>query len=227
MTISTKLKGRIKNGLVTIVVGLFIFIPMHVHALPLSFNNITNNNPGDAAIGESQLFVDVTPYGTNQVLFTFGNTGPYASSICDVYFDDGTLLEMASLIDADDGVGGDSNVDFTQSASPPDLPGGNNVTPPFITTAGFLADSDPEVQPNGVNPGESLGIIFNLQTGGTFSDVLAELGSGDLRIGIHVQGYASGGSESFVNSIPDATTLFLLGSACLIGFAGLRRKYRK
>jgi hypothetical protein len=34
------------------------------------------------------------------------NSGPLASSITDVYFDDGALLRIAGLIDADDGVGG-------------------------------------------------------------------------------------------------------------------------
>ena len=57
---------------------------------------------------------------------------------------------------------------------------------PFVTTLGFSADSDPPVQSLGVNPGESLGIIFDLQPGGTFADVVGELASGALRIGIHV-----------------------------------------
>ena len=212
-----------RNGLVAIALSLFI--PLPAHALLLGFDSITNNNLADASIGETQLFVNVTGAGDHQVLFQFGNTGSFASSICDVYFDDGSLLSMAGIAWIDNSSNG---VSFSQDARPGNLPGGNNASPPFVTTAGFSADSDPEVQPNGVNPGESLGIIFDLEDDQTFSNVLAELASGDLRIGIHVQGFDSGGSESFVNSIPDPATVFLLGSACLMGgLAGFRRKFRK
>lgn len=166
-----------------------------------TFVNITNNDVMDAAIGEAQLSVDVEAEGLAQVRFTFHNTGTDAASVTDVYFDDGTLLGIAQIIDSDDGTGGDAGVDFSPGASPPNLPGGETLTPPFQVTAGFLADSDPAVQANGVNPGETLVIIFDLQSGSTFADVLADLNSGALRIGIHVQGYASGGSESYVNGL--------------------------
>ncbi|MCH7702620.1 MAG: hypothetical protein IID37_13130 [Planctomycetes bacterium] len=183
--------------------------------LTFGFDNITNNDAGDAVIGEAQLFVTVSDFGAGQVLFSFTNIGPDASSITDVYFDDGTLLGIAFLIDADDN-GGDLGVDFTQDGSPPDLPGGNNLLPPFEVTAGFLADADSPPSSNGVNPGESLGIVFDLMGGGTLADVISELNSAELRIGIHVQGFAGGGSESFVNPpvpipAPGAVALAALG----------------
>jgi len=208
------------------------------NALTLSFGNISANNVGDAAIGEAQLSVDVTDFGGGQVLFTFNNAGPEASSIADVYFDDGTLLGIAALIDADEG-GGDAGVDFSQLATPGNLPAANNASPPFETTAGFSADADPPVQPKGVNPGESLGVIFDLLAGVSFADTLAALdqggGVGGLRIGIHVQGFASGGSESFVNNppdggeeppsaVPEPGVLSLVGFS-LLGMLAVRRRY--
>jgi hypothetical protein len=212
MTMGRKIWVVFIGGLV------WLMFALSAQALTLGFSNITNNNPVDAAIGEAQLFVDVTDPGTGQVLFTFRNIGTGASSICDVYFDDGTLLGIASIT-------GSLGVSFSQGASPPNLPGGNNISPAFQTTAGFLADSNSPVQPNGVNPGEWLGILFNLQNGQGFSGVLNELSSGELRIGIHVQGFASGGSESFVN-VPEPSTLLLLGAGLLgLGLLG-RKKFK-
>jgi hypothetical protein len=180
-----------------------------------NFYNITGNSPVDAAAGEMQLSVTISDYGPGQVLFTFHNSGPSAMSITDVYFDDGSLLALADLIDADQN-GGDAGVDFTQDASPADLPGGGQK---FNTTAGFSADSDsPMTQQSGVNPGETLGVIFDLQAGLNYSDVISALAlgyeEGGLVIGIHVQGFDGGGSESFTTMIP-------LPTPALLGLAGL------
>jgi hypothetical protein len=166
----------------------------------VTFEGCTNTSTTNTGIGVAQLSVEVTDVGVgaNQAKFIFRNSGPLASSITDVYFDDGTLLGIASITNG-------AGVNFSQGASPPNLPGGNNCTPanPFVTTAGFTADSNPPTQPNGVNPGESLVIVFNLISGQTFADTQAALVDGRLRIGIHVQGFAGGGSESFVNDSED------------------------
>lgn len=177
------------------------------------FANITANNVADAAAGEAQLSVMVSDVGGGQVSFLFSNSGPAPMSITDVYFDDGSLLGIASITNG-------PGVDFSQGAAPPNLPGGNSISPPFITSAGFSADSNPPAQPNGVNPGEFLIITFDLIGGKTFADVIHELStSNELRIGIHVQGFAGGGSESFVTPAP--------GALGLLGFAGVLAARRR
>jgi hypothetical protein len=222
-----------KTMLVLIMLAFSLFCGT-AKALPTyGFTHITESGDGpaqlaDGAIGEAQMFVELIGLpdtGTGiQVQFLFTNTGPQASSITDVYFDgDGTLLNIASIDNTSIGVS------FSQLASPPSLPGGNNVSPSFLTTPGFSADSDSPTQPNGVNPGEYLGITFDLKTGGDFDDILGEIDSGELRIGIHVQGYASGGSESFINNgrtcevpAPGALLLGCIGSG-VVTFLRRRR----
>ena len=187
-------------------------------SIELGFYGITNNIPADVAIAEAQMSVEVSEVSGNasQVLFTFRNTGTEASSITDIYFDDGALLGIAS-IDNGDGVA----VSFSQDANPGDLPGGGKD---FNTTAGFSADSDPAVQPNGVNPGESVGILFNLIDGQSYDDVLSNLSNEDLRIGIHVQGFADDGSESLVNNdvVPEPSTILIWSILGGLGFAVTR-----
>ena len=186
------------------------------------FARISNNGAVDVG---PQLLVDVISNdayaAANQVLFKFRNEGPVASSICDVYFDDGTLLGMAGVIDS-------SGTSFSQGARPRDFPGGAALSPAFETTADFSADSDSPPQPNGVNPGEWVGIIFNLKPGKTFASVIEAIGLGlsnpwdenSLRIGIHVQGLPDNDeSDLFLHApVPTAVLLGLLG----LGAAGLK-----
>ena len=112
----------------------------------------------------------------------------------------------------------------------------------FEATAGFTADSDAPVSQNGVDSSsEWLKVIFNLIGGQTYADTVAALMGGvDLRIGIHVQAFGDGGSESFVNGpcvsdcgppepdeeeqTPEPALLALLGSGLVLSARRLRRR---
>lgn len=174
----------------------------------IGFEGVTNNDAGNTMIGESQLLMDVTDAGLGLVQFTLLNTGPEACVIGQIYFD-------GDLLDAIDSIQNNLDVMFSPGGSPANLRGGEAIS--FL--ADFMASADPPPSMNGVGPGESVGITVSYV--GVFDDVLAALASGDLRVGLHVIGYADGGSESFVNIVPAPGVLSAL---MLAGLAGTRRR---
>ncbi|WP_101760591.1 hypothetical protein [Oceanicoccus sp. KOV_DT_Chl] len=186
-----------------------------------NFTCITGNNVGDCTIGETQLVVDVTDAGVvagvQKVDFTFTNAGAAQSTISEIYFDDGTLLGIFAINST-------AGVEFSEGATPPNLPGGLDPTVSFV--ADFAADADNPAPKKGVNAGgvDQVTITFDLINGKTYADTIDAMGT-DLRIGLHVINFASGGSESFVApaEVPVPAAAWLFGSA-LISLLGFKRK---
>ena len=196
---------------------------------------IVENNSGIAATLRDQLSLDITKYG-DMVDFTFSNDGDEACSFTGIFFEDGSLLALATVIYKDSEADDEdfSGLDFEQTDM--NLPGWATLNPKFDATSAFSVRSDSPVQPNGVNPGESLVLRYTLQPDQTFADVITALNLGitspdeypprnSLRIGLHVQGIGEYGeySDSFIlTPVPGAALLGLLG----LSVAGIKmRKY--
>ena len=174
-----------------------------------SLTKITNNGPG-LMIDPFQFTVDVQDYSATQVLLVLANnntippmsSAPLDSSIAAVYIDD-TLIAFDSFVGLQAGT-----IEFLDKGSAK-MPGGTSYG---FTKYDFYAGADNPAPTNGLNPGESVGLLFNLN-GSLYADIDTAIGDGSLRVGLHVTSIEYGDglnvSESF--TIPEPVTFFLLG----------------
>ena len=197
--------------LLSLLAAVVLAAPRPAAATSFPFSCITNNSATDCNTGQSQLHLDVTSPGAGQIQFELTNVGASQSTIAGVYWDEGGLLSSIASISM-------TGVSFAANGSPPDLPGGNSISPAF--SADFRVNANSPAPQNGVNPGDTLDVVFNLQGGVSPADVISALNSGALRVGLHVINFASGGSESFVNVVPEPATFALVA----LGLAVLRRR---
>lgn len=199
--------------------GAVLFGAAPAQALLLgSFSCITNNNAGDCAIGTSQLSGDIAPVNSMLALLTITMTGLNAAVVEQVFIESSVVSGISFT-----GSLANGTVAFTADGSPGNLPGGNTVN--FVTAASASADPPPPFNGIGFHPTDP----FSPQTGQFALALTGDLDPvNDLRVGVHVIGYTSGGSESFVTRpIPEPGTLLLIGTG-LVGLgAGARRRKKQ
>lgn len=193
-----------------------------------SFVNIgfTRIEPHNSASNPaSQLRCVLSDVSPGVVSFRFTNTVGIASSISEVYFDDGPLLGISRIIQ--------QGCAFTGGgASPGNLPGGQNLAVPFHATQAFSADA-PGNPRNGVDAtGEFLEMQFYLINNRTFEDTVQALMNGSLRIGLHLRAIGPlSQSDSFIDNPTDAVGLpqgvvLGVGGMVLVGAFGAFRRRR-
>ncbi len=176
----------------------------------LSFENITHNDPHDAAIGEAQFGLNISEYASGQVLFEYANQGPEPCTLTQIYLEKGMPLELNSIWN------NPGLVQFTADPKLQDLPGGKSLDPNFLADKLLSAGADAPSPHLGVNPGESLAMLYDLDEDTSYETFLQQLKDQYLRVGIHVQAFESGGSESYI-AVPEPGMLILaiLSTFCL------------
>jgi hypothetical protein len=199
-------------------------------ASPTGFTCISGHSILNCATGAAQLFYNVTDVGGTQTRIDVVNTGPLASTITQIYFDDTNSRLLGNFVSFAPSAG----VRFVTGGHPSNLPAGQNAVPVF--QADYLASRCTGKGcsvADGIDAGQSLGLLFN-DGGSTFADIVTDLADGDLRLGLHVQNFANGGSESFVDMpssggtaapVPEPATLVLFGTG--LGIVAFLKKLRR
>ena len=194
-----------------------------------AFQNIAGGDDyGDAYAGNFSL--DVTDLGAGEVLFQIVSASAPGLSyfIRTIFVDDTDPTSFTDIPLGNDN--GYSNGDVSMAYAPGgNLPQGNNVG--FSAVFNFEADNG-HANTHAIQQGETAGFVF----GGDFNNIIAALGTGDLRFGIHVQNLPDVGqvvepSDSYVTSVPPLTPVpvpaagvMLLTALGGLGYASRRRR---
>jgi hypothetical protein len=207
-----------KRFLVTAALSATVWV---AHGQLYPFSAITINDPDGfaPAAGETQLYMGVSLLGGGQASFVFTNAGPESSSISLISFDFAPEINL-ELSSISNGYG----VDFV-TGSGKNLPSGKDLDEIFISALSVEARKPTPL--DGINPYESLELLMSYD--GAY-DLFGALENEDLRVGLHVQDFAGGYSESFINVpeyqdvIPEPGTfsIMLIGGFALRWFRRLK-----
>lgn len=211
-----KLGGGFVATAGVIVLVVFLLVPAGtLQATPVyryPFQVFTADS-GDFNNPKINMYMEVSN-GFEKVDFTFYNISSIPSSLARIYFDDGLLLGITSIINSP----GTSFSEVFPGAG--NVPGAGLLDPPFEANREFSIGAEAPPPDNGVNPpplNEWVQIKFDLDPGGTLEGVIGELNSGVLRVAIHIINLPDGSSESAI-AVPEPATMALLalGAAMLL-----------
>jgi len=224
-----KLKLISKLGLMVLVL-LFVGTQAQAGAVTVDFVRVSNNAVEDLSSQLSLTVYDATEANStfgltlslNEVLFAYRNAVGIASSISEIYIDDGTVVSFLSVHNS---LGGFTDFGGGVAASPANLPGGGTLTPPFVATNAFSSDAQGHPSKGVDTAADIFGVSYG--TTGGLAGIQAALDDGTLRVGLHIRSIgADEESDAYVNhKVPEPGNLFLTGMGLLLVGVFARRRF--
>lgn len=181
--------------------------------IPISAFNAPGPLPG------LSLWVEVQEVSPSIASFAFGNSSTNGAVATKIFFE--TPRDGSTLFDGTGGIAAQSaGVSFENGGNgAPNPPGGNEVNWNG-TDRHFFRTKQGGVN-NGIGAGQSLTIELGLAQGVSFSDMLADLTSGNFRIAQHVQSIDGVGSISAITGNGNGTEITIIPLPTGAGMAGL------
>ena len=188
-----------------------------VHASVIYDLGVYTDNGDFADDPGLDMYVEVSQYGQDQVLFEIVNANLIdSSSIKAAYFGGGDYL------DDDYSIVNSSGVEFFEHKKVAQLQGGMNS----VLNTDYSLGTKNQAPTNGINAGEKLGVIFDIENGYDFDAINANIASGNIFVGVHLIALPDDSSEWALNAatplpdpvpVPEPATLalFTFGAAVL------------
>lgn len=192
------------------ILCLFCLIGVSAHAELFIFGQITG---GTSDLCSDAFLMDVTQQD-GQALFTFTNNCDNGGVLGRIFIRENDLITFNSIYDESEGVSF-SDPDYKNAM----LPGGHDLG--FTSQNTYAIEADPARPKNGLHYQDYVSVLFDMNDGVLFPDVINSISGGTLGVGLHVQSLPGGASASFT-AIPEPATLALIGIGTLL----LRRKRR-
>lgn len=184
----------------------------------LNYDCITSDSNKNCSSGEQLIITELNDLGSSLVQLNFYNDGDTNSVITSIYLEDTeNLLSFSELIDSENG--GHSGVSFSTSNNPKNLPAGNKPDVDFDATSGLSFTANPAGPKNGINSGEWLGIIFQLESGQNIDSLLSAFNEGDIRLGVHVtagKGISGSFASTTLTQVPLPASIIFFATAILV-----------
>ncbi len=205
------------NNLPKIAFCLCLLTVAGVHASVIYDLGVYTDNGAFADDPGLDMYVEVSQYGQDQVLFEIVNANLIdSSSIKAVYFGGDKYLDRKLTIV------NSSGVNFVKDKKVAQLQGGMNS----VLDTDFSFGTKKKPTKDGINAGEKLGVIFDIENGYDFDAINAKIASGNIFVGVHLIALPDDSSEWALNNtvpspdpvpIPEPATLalFTFGAAAL------------